>query len=86
MIDNDKFVLCQSADGWSLHAPGSTDEQIATGDARYLVTGPGEAPKPKDYRIAASLIVPWAAEIIEVEGGFMAFESVQDARTWRNQQ
>lgn len=28
---------------------------------------------------------PWAAEIIEVEGGFMAFESPDDAATWRNQ-
>lgn len=31
-----KFVLCRSDDGhggWSLHAPGSTNEQIASGDA-----------------------------------------------------
>lgn len=28
---------------------------------------------------------PWAAEIITVEGGFMAFESSSDAETWRNQ-
>jgi hypothetical protein len=28
---------------------------------------------------------PWAAEIIEVEGGFMAFESSDDAATWRSQ-
>ncbi|WP_157131227.1 hypothetical protein [Burkholderia pseudomallei] len=28
---------------------------------------------------------PWAAEIIEVEGGFRAFESVEDARIWREQ-
>lgn len=33
------LVLCRSADGWSLHAPGSTDEQIANGDAPYLVSG-----------------------------------------------
>jgi len=29
---------------------------------------------------------PWAAEIIEVEGGFRAFESVDDYHTWANQQ
>ena len=34
-----KFVLCESADGWSLHAPGSTDEAIASGDAPVLVCG-----------------------------------------------
>lgn len=34
-----KFVTCESADGWSLHAPGSTDEQIANGDAPALVDG-----------------------------------------------
>lgn len=28
---------------------------------------------------------PWAAEIIEVEGGFQAFESYADAETWKNQ-
>ena len=28
---------------------------------------------------------PWAAVIIEVEGGFMAFESANDAATWKNQ-
>lgn len=36
------LVLCRSDDGqggWSLHAPGSTDEQIASGDAPYLLTG-----------------------------------------------
>lgn len=29
---------------------------------------------------------PWAAEIIEVEGGFKAFESSDDAETWQNQE
>jgi hypothetical protein len=28
----------------------------------------------------------WAAEIVEVEGGFMVFESVDDFNTWNNQQ
>ena len=30
-------------------------------------------------------LAPWAAEVIAVEGGYMAFESVTDAETWRNQ-
>lgn len=29
---------------------------------------------------------PWAAEVIEVNGGFMAFESADDAETWQNQE
>ena len=28
----------------------------------------------------------WAAEIIEVEGGWHVFESADDAETWKNQQ
>ena len=28
---------------------------------------------------------PWACEIIEVEGGFMAFESADDAERWKSQ-
>jgi hypothetical protein len=39
------FVLCRSDagdGGWSLHAPGSTAEQIADGTARYLTSGPAE--------------------------------------------
>lgn len=46
------LVLCQSPDGWSLHAPGSTDEDIACGDAPYLVSGPGRGPKKADYDAA----------------------------------
>lgn len=46
--DDADLVLCESPDGWSLHAPGSTDEQIASGDARYLVSGTGE-PSEADY-------------------------------------
>lgn len=33
----------------------------------------------------AEKIAPWAAEIIEVEGGWQAFESVTDADTWKAQ-
>lgn len=36
------LVICKSADGWSLHAPGSTDEQIADGTAPPLADGPWE--------------------------------------------
>ncbi|MGH6625128.1 MAG: hypothetical protein ACRECD_01050 [Burkholderiaceae bacterium] len=28
---------------------------------------------------------PWAAVIIKVDGGYMAFESVNDADVWRRQ-
>jgi hypothetical protein len=48
----DDLVLCESDTGdggWSLHAPGSTDEQIASGDAPYLASGTGGAP---NYRAA----------------------------------
>jgi hypothetical protein len=34
------LVLCESGDGASLHAKGSTDEQIANGDAEYIVSAP----------------------------------------------
>ena len=27
---------------------------------------------------------PWAAEIVEVDGGFMAFESMDEYNTWAN--
>lgn len=33
----------------------------------------------------AEELAPWAAEIIEVEGGWMAFESVADAEMWARQ-
>lgn len=47
----DDLVICQTADGWSLHAPGSTDEEIATGDAPLLSHGEG-TPTPQDYAAA----------------------------------
>lgn len=28
---------------------------------------------------------PWAAKIVKVEGGYMAFESLDDYRIWRGQ-
>jgi hypothetical protein len=38
--DATTLVLCESADGWSLHAPGSTDDEIGCGDAPALASGP----------------------------------------------
>ena len=34
---------------------------------------------------AVSNAYPWAAEIIEVDGGWMVFDTVTDADTWRAQ-
>jgi len=36
-------------------------------------------------REEAEAYAPWAAEIIECDGGWMAFESVSDADTWKAQ-
>jgi hypothetical protein len=39
------LVLCRSDHGdggWSLHAPGATDAEIASGDAPYLACGEAE--------------------------------------------
>lgn len=61
-----ELVLCRSDKGdggWSLHAPGSTDEQIASGDAPYLTCGDAEydgycwtAPTPLDYAEARAVL------------------------------
>lgn len=37
--DGEPHVECFSSDGWSLHAPGSTDGEIATGDAPVIYSG-----------------------------------------------
>lgn len=50
------LVECRSADGWSLHAPGSTDEDIASGDAPYLVSGTGQ-PTLDDYKAARAKLL-----------------------------
>ena len=79
------FIVCQTADGFRIHAPFSTDKAIANGEAPYLVAGPGE-PSDADFLEAARKYVPWAAELVPVNGGgFMAFESVTDAQTWKAQ-
>lgn len=54
-VRNEDFVICRSRDGWSLHAPGATDEEIAAGDAPYLVCGPGE-PVAADYEEARRVL------------------------------
>lgn len=59
--DASDLVLCESADGWSLHAPGSTDEEIASGDAPYLVCGEGE-PTAEDYAQALAILMERAAQ------------------------
>jgi len=28
---------------------------------------------------------PWAAKVVKVEGGYLAFESIADWRAWANQ-
>ena len=28
---------------------------------------------------------PWAAKVVKVEGGYLAFESIADYETWRRQ-
>ena len=55
-IQDSEFVLCTSDDGWSLHAPGCSDEDIATGDALPLVSGAGDAPTPADYDAARAAL------------------------------
>jgi hypothetical protein len=50
------FVLVTSGDGWSLHAPGSTNADIALGNARYLISGP-DTPSPADYAAARRQLI-----------------------------
>jgi hypothetical protein len=35
-------------------------------------------------RNTASSLAPWAIGIIEVAGGYLAFQSVEDYRFWKN--
>jgi len=63
-----KFVLCRSDQGdggWSLHEPGSTDYEIATGAAPALITGTAEMeettgtwnhPNHDDYNLAKAML------------------------------
>ena len=38
-----------------------------------------------ENRKTASNLAPWAVGIIKVAGGYLAFQSVEDYRTWKNQ-
>lgn len=33
----------------------------------------------------AEKMMPWAAKIVKVEGGYKGFESIADYKTWKNQ-
>lgn len=55
------LVLCESPDGWSLHAPNSAEEEIACGDAPYLACGEG-SPTETDYEAAFAV---WLTEHAE---------------------
>lgn len=39
-----------------------------------------------DSRADAEAQCPWAAEIIEADGGYWCFESTDDADAWRGQE
>lgn len=55
----------------------TTEQEIARADDR----GESHAADIEGAREAA----PWAAEVVEADGGWMAFESVADAETWAKQ-
>jgi hypothetical protein len=66
-MQSNHLVLCRSDagdGGWSLHAPGSTDEDIASGDAPPLLSGTAEwqgvwsRPNAADYRDALTKLQP----------------------------
>ncbi len=62
---NDRdLVVCYSDagdGGWSLHAPGSTDDEIAEGTARVLVSGTGPI-TADDYAAARRMLYGRAGE------------------------
>lgn len=33
----------------------------------------------------ARKIAPWADKIVKVEGGYLAFETINEYKTWKNQ-
>lgn len=33
----------------------------------------------------ARKLAPWAAKVVKVDGGYMAFESIADYETWKRQ-
>lgn len=40
---------------------------------------------PAKSAAEARKLAPWAAKIVKVDGGYMAFESLTDYRTWQKQ-
>lgn len=36
-------------------------------------------------RKRAEELTPWASELVEAEGGFWAFENIEDAEIWKKQ-
>lgn len=51
----DELIPCLSATGWSLHAPGSSDEDIREGNAPPLVSGEGRPTRADHERARAVL-------------------------------
>ena len=95
-VDDDvEFVRCDSDlgdGGWSLHAPGATDEEIAEGTAPALVSGTGAITRD-DYDLArAQLDAParattWALRRFVCASGLTPTEASRllgrDDRTMR---
>ncbi len=79
-VDDDAaLVVCESEDGWSLHAPDSTDDKISEGAALPLASGTGQ-PTREDYDLArAQLDSParastWALRRFAVASGITPTE------------
>lgn len=82
-----KYVLCRSDardGGWSLHAPGSTDKQIADGDAPPLLTGTAamdsetnEWTRPDDLDYAAAAVKS-ATTLYDLHQALIDFETFLD--------
>lgn len=71
--DHGPFVLCRSDlgdGGWSLHTPGTTDDDIAAGDPGYLVSGNAQMqrngewsrPNEADYKAAEAAFAATSME------------------------
>lgn len=76
--DADKLVLCRCESGtgnWTLHVPGSTMDQILSGDAPVLVSGEAEwlegsrswsRPNQQDYAVAIRVAAALPADPVQV--------------------
>ena len=56
-------------------APTAAEKAVATERGEYAAANRSEAED----------LAPWAADIIEVDGGWIAFEDTAEAATWANQ-